>query len=111
MKRLIEARKRACLTQAQVAEKIGVSRTTYVKYETGDISIPSDSLVNIAKVLNTSIDYIVGLSDTDLLHDELDKKTDNEIKNEILKNMTGASDNQLRSVLQYLKFTRSESGE
>lgn len=33
---LIDARKRANLTQEELAERIGISRTAYVRYESGD---------------------------------------------------------------------------
>ena len=33
---LIDARKAANLTQEELAERIGVSRTAYVRYESGD---------------------------------------------------------------------------
>lgn len=106
MEHLIEARKRAGLTQAQVADRINVGRTTYVKYETGVIEIPCESLIKISKVLNTSIDYIVGNSDNPFM---IEKSTEMKEKELILKLLARASDDQLRRIVQFIRFTLSES--
>lgn len=50
--RIREARKKASLTQAELAEKIGVKRSVISKYENGSISPTHDTILNIAKALN-----------------------------------------------------------
>lgn len=52
--KLHEARKRANLTQAQLAEKLGVNRATVSKYENGEISPTIEQLFKIASILNVS---------------------------------------------------------
>ena len=54
-KKLQEARKRAKLTQSQLAEKLGINRATISKYESGDISPTLEQLINIANVLDVSV--------------------------------------------------------
>ena len=50
--RIREARKKASLTQAELAEKIGVKRSVISKYENGSISPKYDTILKIAEVLN-----------------------------------------------------------
>ena len=59
--RLRKLREQRQLSQGEVAEKIGISRTAYVKYETGDTS-PVRKLNELSKLFGVSTDYIMGLS-------------------------------------------------
>lgn len=61
--RLIQSRKEKGLIQQDMATYLRIGRTTYVKYETGDIQPPVDMLNDIAKYLDVSIDYLLGNSD------------------------------------------------
>ena len=47
-------------TQAEMAKLLGVGRTTYTKYERGDIRLSAQVLSRLAKIFDVSIDYIVG---------------------------------------------------
>ena len=51
------------LTQGQVAELLQVLQTTYSDYERGSGNIPVAALCRLARFYNTSIDYLVGLTD------------------------------------------------
>ncbi|HMG57621.1 MAG TPA: helix-turn-helix transcriptional regulator, partial [Kofleriaceae bacterium] len=53
--RLTDARKRAKLTQADVADAIGVARTTLVAIEKGERRPSNAELVQLAEVLKTSV--------------------------------------------------------
>lgn len=48
------------LSQTQLAKMIGMSQTGYSKYETGENDIPTSILIKLARLYNTSIDYILG---------------------------------------------------
>ena len=48
------------LNQTQVAKMLGMSQTGYSKYETGENDIPTAVLIKLAKFYNTSIDYLLG---------------------------------------------------
>lgn len=61
--RLRNLREDKDLTQAEIAKILNISQTTYSRYESGVLDIPSQSLVKLAKFYKTSIDYLVGLSD------------------------------------------------
>ena len=57
--KLKEARKQAGLSQEQLSEKLGVSRSAIAKWET-DNGIPDvDNLKVLSKLLNVSIDYLL----------------------------------------------------
>ena len=51
-------------TQQIVADAIGVSLTTYSKYELGKINIPVEVLIKLSDFYDVSIDYLVGRSKT-----------------------------------------------
>ncbi len=50
-------------TQAAIAEKLHVRQNTYSQYENGVRDIPIELLKELALIYETSIDYIVGLTD------------------------------------------------
>lgn len=57
--KLKEARKQAGLSQEQLAEKIGISRSTVAKWETG-MGLPDiDNLKIISDLLDVSVDYLL----------------------------------------------------
>lgn len=47
-------------TQQQVADNLGVGRSTYNQYERGRITPPTDVLMRIAGLYNVSMDYLMG---------------------------------------------------
>ena len=49
--------------QKEIAELLGISQQYYSEYENGKRTMPIQHLITLAKFYNTSIDYIVGLSD------------------------------------------------
>lgn len=51
------------LNQSQVANIIKVSQSTYSRYESGYLDVPSEVLIALAKYYNVSVDYILGLTD------------------------------------------------
>ena len=51
------------LTQKQVAEYLKIKQNTYSQYETGNRQIPIDVLVALATLYQTSIDYLLGITD------------------------------------------------
>ena len=49
--------------QKDIAQLLGISQQYYSEYEKGNRTRPINHLITLAKYYNTSIDYIVGLSD------------------------------------------------
>ncbi|MEN6326949.1 MAG: helix-turn-helix transcriptional regulator [Syntrophomonas sp.] len=62
-RRLRNLREDHDLTQQALADLLNVSQTTYSRYESGTLDIPSVSLIKLAKFYKTSIDYLLGLTD------------------------------------------------
>jgi len=58
-----DLREDADLTQQEIAKLLNVSQATYSRYESGELDIPSASLIALAKFYKTSVDYLLGLSD------------------------------------------------
>lgn len=50
-------------SQAQIAEYLNVKQNTYSQYEIGVLNYPIDVLIKLAEFYNTSIDYLLGLTD------------------------------------------------
>lgn len=58
--RIREKRKNKDYTLERLADEIGVTKSTVLKYENGSIAIPSDKIEKIAKSLNVSPGYLMG---------------------------------------------------
>ena len=62
-RRVRELREDHDLTQREVAAQLGMSQPQYFRYEQGYRDLPTDVLVALAKLYDTSADYILGLTD------------------------------------------------
>lgn len=58
--RLKELRKARGISQAALAERLGMSKSTIGMYETGDISPSLEALNALADYFNVDIDYLLG---------------------------------------------------
>ena len=61
--KLREARNEKGLSQKEVAKRINLTQQTYSDYETGRTNPDIETLIEIANILETSVDYILGRSD------------------------------------------------
>ena len=61
--RLRDLREDSDLTQGFIAGKLHIKQNTYSNYENEQRQIPIDALVELAKFYNTSVDYILELTD------------------------------------------------
>ena len=50
-------------TQQQVADMLHTSRTSYCAYENGKTEIGLEHLIHLAEIYQTSVDYLLGLTD------------------------------------------------
>ena len=64
-KRIRQARELAGLTQEQLAEKIGVSRTAVVRWEAGETDPTLDHLIAMTTILKVSADFLLGTGGSD----------------------------------------------
>lgn len=62
-KRIRDMREDRDITQKQMSEYLKIHQTTYSDYELGNLNIPIDVLIKLAKFYKTSIDYLVNLTD------------------------------------------------
>lgn len=62
-RRIRDLREDSDLSQREFAELLGMHRTTYVRYETGEREIPTNVLILIADYYHVSLDYITGRTD------------------------------------------------
>lgn len=51
------------LKQRELAEILNCSQRIYSNYERGDVDLPTEILIKLARYYNTSIDYILGETD------------------------------------------------
>ena len=51
------------MNQTALAEQLSMSQTGYSKYETGENDIPTAILIKLARLYDTSVDYLLGLTD------------------------------------------------
>lgn len=65
MHKLKEIREHRGLTQTQVAEILGVDRSSVSNYERGTRKLDQDQIIELVKALNTTADYFLGLSETE----------------------------------------------
>lgn len=61
--RLKDLREDRDLTQSYIAEKLHIKQNTYSNYENGNREIPINALVKLALFYETSVDYILELTD------------------------------------------------
>ncbi len=62
--RLKDIREDRDLSQAEVAQVLGIQQTHYSKYELGKQKMGIDKYIILAKYYNISIDYLAGVTDT-----------------------------------------------
>jgi len=68
--RIRDLREDADLTQTEIAKKLNCSQRIYSNYERGDVDIPTHILIELAKIHNTSIDYLLGQTNNPKRYEE-----------------------------------------
>ena len=63
MLRIKDLREDSDYTQKEVAQYLMCDQSLYSKYERGERVLPLEYAVKLAQFYNTSVDYIVGLTD------------------------------------------------
>ena len=62
------------IRQRELAAYLGISQTTYSDYETGELNIPIPALIKLAEYYDTSIDYLLELTDNPVPYERKHKK-------------------------------------
>lgn len=81
--RLLELRKEYNYTQSQLAELLGIGRTTIAAYESGQASIPLNRLNELARLYNVSTDYLLCNTDNRDIYCQNIEDVKNKIENTI----------------------------
>ncbi len=58
-RRVRAARKRVCLTAAQVAREAGVSKRVYQCMEAGDLPVDIPTITTVSDITGKSIDFLI----------------------------------------------------
>ena len=61
--RIADLRRKKKITQKELAEYLHIKQNTYSQYENGQRQIPINCLIALARFYNTSVDYILRLTD------------------------------------------------
>lgn len=61
--RIRDLREDSDRSQTELAKLLGMSRTGYSKYETGENDVPAAILEQLADLYHTSVDYLLGRTD------------------------------------------------
>lgn len=87
--RIREAREAAGMTQSELAALLGINNVTLSGYETGKHDPKSATLVQIAKICNTTTDFLLGREQrsdhADILY--ISRPTGNESTDELRKQL------------------------
>ena len=67
--RLKELREDSDITQKYRAELLHIKQNTYSQYENGQRRVPIEALITLAQYYETTLDYLVGLSDIKNLYE------------------------------------------
>lgn len=73
-KRIRDMRIDRGLTQKEVAKVINVKQNTYSQYEIGVLNYPLDVVIKLAEFYETSVDYLVGLTDVPVPYERREPK-------------------------------------
>jgi len=55
---ILAARKNANLNQQEMAEKLGVDKTSYIRYEKGEVSMRMDTATRFSEIVKIPMPYI-----------------------------------------------------
>lgn len=64
MNQLKSLRKKRNISQADIADKLGIKPAAVSKYETGRVPLSEDSIEKLCKMLNVTADELLGLTDS-----------------------------------------------
>lgn len=78
MRRIAILRREAGMNQLDLAETLGLSQQAISKYENGKAEPDSDTLKQLSRLFNVSVDYIIGNSDK-RDHSSLNQKDEKDI--------------------------------
>lgn len=107
--RLIKARESRGLNKSQAAELMGLSPIGYLRYEQG-LRVPSVQMLRIiALTLNTSVDYLTGVSEDSSADQILISRSENSSLFELVREISNGENDQFSRLLNYYQKINSSS--
>ncbi|MCI8501900.1 MAG: helix-turn-helix transcriptional regulator [Oscillospiraceae bacterium] len=73
-RRIRDLREDKDLTQTQMGKLLNCSQRIYSNYERGEVDIPTQILIKLAQIHETSTDYLLGLTDVKTPYPKTQKK-------------------------------------
>ncbi len=94
------------ITQEQLAEIIGVERSSIGKYESPNKPVvpSSDIIVRLAEYFNVSVDYLLG-------REEKPSEKMDDLSNKIIEMFSHLDEEKQRTALEYLEFLASRDNQ
>lgn len=92
--RLLLVLKEQEMTQRELAEKINLNETALSRYVNGSRKPRMDILVNIARALNVSVEYLTGKEEREIQYQE--------VKNVLCRNLAKMSSEQRLELMEIL---------
>ncbi|RYL93472.1 helix-turn-helix domain-containing protein [Sporolactobacillus sp. THM7-4] len=105
LNRFIQLRKEKKLTIQNIADLLGIAKSTYASYETGYRQPPIDALIKIADFYQISLDTLVGRHYTMDIH--LDRLNDADYR--LCVDNQPLTDDERKEIIAYLKVRRGLS--
>ena len=104
--RLKELRNKQHISQAKLAEYLGITQQAYANYERGARQPDLETLVKLSEYFNVSTDYLLGKEEKSSADKEL-QGVDFALYGEV-KDLSEA---EKQDILSYIRFKKSQRGE
>lgn len=101
-KKILELRKSAGFSQEQLAEKLDITRQSISKWESGESLPEIERLVELSKVFNVTVDYLVNESIDSIKQSPNDRSGVEETKEESASEVRPIQGNKILSFFKYV---------
>lgn len=101
--RLIKSREQLNISKQEASRRIGVSQPAYLRYESGEREPSLHVIKDIARVFNTSVDYLTGKTDSPEPDSITINKKDNPVLFSIVESYENWDEAQIKRLTAYAK--------
>ena len=91
------------ISKREASKRIGVSQPTYLRYESGEREPSIHVLKDIARTFHTSVDYLIGVSDSPAPDSITINKKENPEVFSIIENYEKWNEAQIKRLVAYAK--------
>lgn len=99
--RLKRLRNNLGITQTELGNALGISKSLVSKYEIGRHEAPDDIKIKLAKYFNVSVDYFIGV-----IHEPISYKSRSKIKTVIIPNDFTDDIKEIEKFIEFLKYKK-----